>query len=96
MGEDNLSTYITVDDLGEPTLQYTPTWSSVHYVSPIQQYYNSLCYTNSVNTEIDEGTWKEINKIIKQQEKEEEKRKLIENFRELTKILEKNYKYSIP
>lgn len=96
MGEDNLSTSITVDDLGEPTLSYTSTWSSVHYISPTQQYYNALCNAYSVNTEIDEESWKEIHKIIKQQEKQEEKRKLIENFHELTKILEKNYNYSIP
>lgn len=97
MGEDNLFTYITVDDLGEPSLPYTPMWSSSHYISPTQHFYNDLCSIDvtSIN-EITEDPWKSYRDFLKREKKKEEKRKLIEDFYELTKILEKDYKYSIP
>lgn len=90
MGDDiDYDTYFTINYLGEPTLEYRPAsvtriGNNIYCEGPMQQYYSVLC-----NTEITEEQYPEIQKILKRQKREEEKRKTIEEFYRLTRVLEK-------
>ncbi len=87
MGDDiGYGTYFTINSYGQPTVEYRPIrpiGNNLLYGSPIQQYYNELC-----NTEITAEQCEEIKKILKRQKREEEKRKAIKEFYELTRVLE--------
>lgn len=58
--------------------------NNIYYESPIQRYFNELC-----SMEITAEQSEEIQKILKREKREEEKKKAIKEFYELTRVLEK-------
>lgn len=93
MGDDiDNEPYFTVNYLREPTVEYRPAsvtriGNNLFYESPMQRFYNELC-----STEITTEQSEEIQKMLKRQKREEEKKEAIIEFYALTRVLEKCYR----